>query len=187
LPTTSTRLLLHMQQSILQGYNDTPRGSCPPCPKMSLQPNTHMPVSDEDSDSPFCGLDIKLCNRKAWWPTTPNVSKITLIKVSRPKYTNCLGALELEKNCGEDDNSPREDLRGRLDKDEQFLELPELYDLVGVVAERFGLNDSLLLKQYRCQDQVATCKSLLGKSMIRVPDNMDFRPAVVIARQVKIG
>jgi predicted nuclease with TOPRIM domain len=120
-------------------------------------------------------------------PTTPNVSKITLIKVSRPKYTNCLGALELETNCGEDDNSPREDLRGRLDKDEQFLELPELYDLVDVVAERFGLNDSLLLKQYRCQDQVATCKSLLGKSMIRVPDKMDFRPAVVIARQVKIG
>lgn len=78
-------------------------------------------------------------------------------------------------------------LRNRPDDDERFLEQPELYDLVNAVAKRSGLNAGIIHEHYRGQDQLSYCKSLSGISMIDVPARVAFRPAVAIARGVRIG
>lgn len=40
-----------------------------------------------------------------------------------------------------EENTPSEVLRDVLDQDEHFLELPQLFDLVGVVAKKFRMDD----------------------------------------------
>lgn len=42
------------------------------------------------------------------------------------------------------DEKPCEALREILDEDEKFLELPQLFDRVGVVARKYGMDDGLL-------------------------------------------
>ena len=53
------------------------------------------------------------------------------------------------------DQKPCAPLRDSLDDDEQFLELPELFDLVGTVAKKYGMDDELLHKNYRGRDALA--------------------------------
>lgn len=86
-----------------------------------------------------------------------------------------------------DSNKPFEELRDCLDEDEQFLELPQLFDLVGVVAKKHGLDESLLIRNYRGQDALSHLKNRTGKWDISMSRASCFRPVTVVAKAVDIG
>lgn len=53
-------------------------------------------------------------------------------------------------------------LRDSLDADEQFLELPQLFDLVGVVAKKHGVDDGPLHRSYRGLDVLTSLEKISG-------------------------
>lgn len=84
-------------------------------------------------------------------------------------------------------NMPCDELRDSLDDDEQFLELPELFDLVGAVAKNHGLDDELLHRNYRGQDALSCLQNRSGKWNIQMSRVRSFRPVTVVAKSVHLG
>jgi hypothetical protein len=85
------------------------------------------------------------------------------------------------------DKKPCEALRDSLDEDEKFLELPQLFDLVSVVAEKHGMDDGLLHRNYRGQDLLTALESKSGQWTILMSKVRTFRPVTAIANSVDIG
>ena len=85
------------------------------------------------------------------------------------------------------DEKPCEALREILDEDEKFLELPQLFDRVGVVARKYGMDDGLLHRDYRGQDIISSIESRSGKWTISMSKVRDFRPVTAIASSVDVG
>ena len=85
------------------------------------------------------------------------------------------------------DNQPGGSLRDSLDEDEKFLELPQLFDLVGVVARKYELDDKPLHKDYRGQDLISSFRSDSGKLNVTMSKVRTFRPVTAIVDSVDIG
>ncbi|GAB7324226.1 hypothetical protein MBLNU13_g07582t1 [Cladosporium sp. NU13] len=81
---------------------------------------------------------------------------------------------------------PCEELRGSLDEDERFLELPQLFDLVGVMAEKYGLDDELLHRNYRGQDAVSCLQNRTCKWNISMSRARSFQPVTIVANSVHV-
>jgi hypothetical protein len=64
-----------------------------------------------------------------------------------------------ELSSSSKDNKSCETMRDSLDEDEKFLELPHLFDLVGIVAQKYGMDDELLHRNYRGQDMIPSFHS----------------------------
>jgi hypothetical protein len=99
-------------------------------------------------------------------------------RASTPE-TECIGC----DQEGDDQTWLPNDLRNRLDRDEVFLESPELWQLVDNVVQNRHLTGALLQQSYRAQDRLAFCKSVSGRNEIRhirVPSKEDFRPVLAI-------
>lgn len=86
-----------------------------------------------------------------------------------------------------DSNKPQEELRDSLDDDEQFLELPHIFDLVSVVAKKYNLDDELLHKNYRGQDAISFLQNRTGKWHIQMSRVRSFRPVTAVIKSVHIG
>jgi len=84
-------------------------------------------------------------------------------------------------------SKPHETLRNSLDRDEQFLELPHLFDLVGAVAKRMSVDDKFLHKNYRGQDAPSCLPNKKGRWTRPVSKARSFRPVTAVARTDYIG
>jgi hypothetical protein len=74
-----------------------------------------------------------------------------------------------------------------LGEDEKFLELPQLFDRVGVVTRKHGMDDGLLHRNYWGQDVPSSIESKSGQWTISISKVRDFWPVTAIAASVDIG
>ena len=112
---------------------------------------------------------------------TPNKRRAIVLEVNDADYTDDIPTSFYHSNM------PCEGLRDSLDDDEQFLELPELFDLVGAVAKNHGLDDELLHKNYRGKDALSHLQNRTGKWTIQMSRVRSFRPVTVVAKSVHVG
>jgi hypothetical protein len=85
------------------------------------------------------------------------------------------------------DTKLREEVRDSLDGDEQFQELPQLFDQVYLVANKYGHDDTLLHRNCRGQDAPSCLRNKTGKWNILMSSVRSFRPVTVTARSSPVG
>jgi hypothetical protein len=84
-------------------------------------------------------------------------------------------------------NKPCGPLRDNLDADEQFLELPQLFDLVAVVAKKYKVDDELLHRSYRGQDVLYSLELKPARRKISLSQFKTFRPVTAVINSVAIS
>jgi len=112
---------------------------------------------------------------------TSNKRRATALEVNDTGHTHDIPTSSSESN------KLHEGLRDSLDDDERFLEQPQIFDLVGVVAKKYGLDDELLHKNYRGQDAISFLQNRTGKWKIHMSKVRSFRPVTAVAKSVHIG
>lgn len=114
-------------------------------------------------------------------PDTSNKRRAIVLEVNDADHTDDIPTSLPHSNM------PCEELRDSLGDDEQFLELPELFDLVGAVAKNHGLDDELLHKNYRGKDALSYLQNRTGKWTIQMFRVRSFRPVTVVVKSVHVG
>lgn len=77
-------------------------------------------------------------------------------------------------------------LRDTLDADQQFLELPQLFDLIAVVAKKYKMDDELLHKNYQGRDVLSSVEIKPMRRKISMSKFKSFRPVTAIINSVPI-